>query len=473
LPPTNLAVAIVSGDHDALPQSALAGWLGSQRWFGSKSRAVSGLNVLDVIVLRDGDPVVAIVLVEARYDAGTHELYQVPIAVRPVSDGWTTGVIYSTEQHVAYDALLDTSAAAVFAGEFAKSTTLERPQGCVRFHWDEATATAPIALASMQPMGTEQSNSSVILDERLVLKVFRRIEPGTNPEVELLRFLAAHEFSAIAPLAGWYGYTGDLMDATLGVMQSYVGGARDGWLLALDALAGDDPTFLDQVGELGVITGQMHATLASDASDPDFAPDDPTDETVSLLTATVDEEIERIFFDLPADVAAIAPIVGRGEEVRDHLQTLTRMVLGGKLIRVHGDFHLGQTVYGPEGWVVLDFEGEPGRPLHTRRRKRSPLRDVAGMLRSFAYASAAAVLLRGASVSAAWEAEARERFLAGYMAHIDPAVLPSGRPAIDKLLAVFELERAIYELRYELNNRPDWIEIPVQCITRLLEQPPE
>jgi trehalose synthase-fused probable maltokinase len=138
------------------------------------------------------------------------------------------------------------------------------------------------------------------------------------------------------------------------------------------------------------------------------------------------------------------------------------------MIRIHGDYHLGQTVYGSTDWVILDFEGEPGRPLLERRRKRSPLRDVAGMLRSFAYAASGAALLRGASVPEGWEQAARERFLDGYMAAVDQAILPAGASAIQKVLAIFELERALYELSYELNNRPDWVAIPVACISRLL-----
>jgi trehalose synthase-fused probable maltokinase len=172
-------------------------------------------------------------------------------------------------------------------------------------------------------------------------------------------------------------------------------------------------------------------------------------------------------------VAAIAPLAGRGEEVRDHLKSLSHVGVGGRLIRIHGDYHLGQVIRGGDGeWVVLDFEGEPGRPLPERRRKRSPLRDIAGMLRSFSYAAAAVELLRGRRAPEGWEEEARERFLEGYMAQIDPAVLPAGATAVAKLLAIFELERAVYELRYELDNRPDWVGIPVACITRLLEAMP-
>jgi trehalose synthase-fused probable maltokinase len=139
------------------------------------------------------------------------------------------------------------------------------------------------------------------------------------------------------------------------------------------------------------------------------------------------------------------------------------------VIRHHGDFHLGQTLWAGDDWVILDFEGEPARSLPERRRKRSPLRDVAGMLRSFAYVASAAPKLRGVEAPPGWEEQARERFLEGYRAGVDPSLVPSGA-GMDKLLLVFELEKAVYELRYELNNRPDWVSIPVAGIVRMLEE---
>ena len=463
----DLARAIRAGDPGALPEGALASWVTAQRWFSSKLRDVHEFRVLDLIALESEDPVVAIAIAEARFGSGRHEVYQVPIAVRPLSSGWDEGVIHTSTGHVVYDALIDTAADAVLARQFAAGATIERPAGCVRFHWNSAVA-PPSAVPVTRAMGAEQSNTSVVLDERLALKVFRRIQPGINPELEMLRFLAAQGFTQIAELAGWCVYTGELMDATLGVVQRYVGGSRDGWEVALDALDAEDRSFLDRLGELGSVTGAMHAALSSAADDPDFAPEEPTLETLSLLIATIDEQIERTFDDLP-ELPALAAIAGRGEEVRDHLQSLAHIGVRGRLIRVHGDYHLGQTVFGPDGWVILDFEGEPARPLLERRRKRSPLRDVAGMLRSFAYAAAAAEFLRGAHVPEGWETEARTRFLDGYMASADPAILPIGQASIEKLLAILELERAMYELAYDLNNRPDWVPIAVASISRLLE----
>jgi trehalose synthase-fused probable maltokinase len=139
------------------------------------------------------------------------------------------------------------------------------------------------------------------------------------------------------------------------------------------------------------------------------------------------------------------------------------------VIRTHGDYHLGQVMLTERGWVVLDFEGEPARTLPERRQKRSPLRDVAGMLRSFSYVAAAGEILGTRAMPEDWESRARAAFLQGYFRAVDPALLPPGQDSTEKLLSVFELEKAVYELNYEINNRPDWVGIPVASILRLLE----
>jgi maltokinase len=323
----------------------------------------------------------------------------------------------------------------------------------------------------VRAMGAEQSNSSVVFDDAYVLKAFRRLEAGDNPELEMLRFLTEREFPHIAELVGWIDYAGELMDATLGVAQRFVSGGRDGWELALDELGSDPEAFVGRMADLGAVIGRMHSALASDPNDPAFAPEAPSMESTSLITATIDEQIERLFVDLPSDNPDLEPIAHRGEEVRDRLSLLSHIGSGGKLIRHHGDLHLGQTLLAPDRWIVLDFEGEPARPLLERRRKRSPLRDVAGMLRSFAYAASAAEIQRGAHAPEGWEDRTREAFLSGYFGAVDPALLPPGESNARTLLTIFELEKAVYELRYELNNRPDWVRIPVAGIARLLEEP--
>ena len=157
--------------------------------------------------------------------------------------------------------------------------------------------------------------------------------------------------------------------------------------------------------------------------------------------------------------------------MRDRLRALTHIGQVGRVIRTHGDYHLGQALWTrAEDWLVLDFEGEPARSLPERRRKRSPLRDVAGMLRSFAYAASASAIQRGVEAPEGWEERCRSAFLAGYFATAESVLLPSGEQATERLLTVFELEKAVYELRYELHNRPDWVPIPVAGILRMLEE---
>ncbi|HZP71998.1 MAG TPA: hypothetical protein VFA97_01345 [Gaiellaceae bacterium] len=444
----------------------------SQRWFGSKTRSVTRAAVIDRVLLRDGGPRLELQLVEIGFDTGTHETYQL------LTDGTN-------------DVLGDPREVRELVHLVRRAEHLEGEHGTIEFCAVRGH-TAAGELREARQITAEQSNSSIVFDEELILKVFRRLEAGINPELELLRFLTEHDFGNIAQLAGWYAYAGRQMDATLGIVQRFVPGGEDGWERALVAIEAGDDAFLDTLRRLGEVTGKMHSLLGTDSSDPNFGADQTSMESLGLLTATVDEEIESIFMGLPENVPELDPIRGRGEEVRERLRLLTNLGGAGRVIRHHGDFHLGQTLWVPrlgapaakpptpgqehrspaatgDDWVILDFEGEPARSLPERRRKRSPLRDVAGMLRSFAYAASAAVVLRGAEPPPDWEARAREEFLEGYRDTVDQSLVPSGA-SMDKLLRVFELEKAVYELRYELNNRPDWVGIPVAGIMRMLEE---
>jgi trehalose synthase-fused probable maltokinase len=457
-------------DLSGLDKGKLHDWLVARRWFGSKAREVTDVELAEQVVLREETPALILALVEARFGEGTHETYQLPLGVRPVQDGWDEGVIDTGSGFVVYDALSDPAHARELLHRMRRNDTLVTGEGeaSLRFRWAESAAAGGGGTVDVRPVGVEQSNSSVVFGETLILKAFRRVEPGVNPELELLRFLSDRGFPNIATLAGWYEYEGRLLDATLGILQEYLAGARDGWERVLDGLERDPDALLAELRELGAVTGDLHTTLGSEGGDPAFAPEEPSMEALALLTADIDEQIERVFVDLP-DSGAVAPIAGRGQDVRELLQSLSHVGTGGRVIRTHGDLHLGQTMLTDRGWVVLDFEGEPARPLPERRRKRPPLRDVAGMLRSFSYAAAGVAILRGTEAPEGWEDRAREAYLEGYLEHVDHGLLPAGQQAIDQLLSIFELEKAVYELRYELNNRPDWVGIPVAGIVRLLD----
>ncbi len=442
----------------------LGAWLRERRWFGAKAADLTHFGVLDVVHLRGGDHPLALALIEARFNSGMHDLYQVLIGARDVGAAGpdAPGPIGGNGTCEVFDALADPSEAGEIVALMERGAEIPSAEGTVHFRWTgELESAGPDAVS--RPMGVEQSNSTIVLDERLAVKLFRRLLPGENPELEMLRFLTTHGFEHIAAVGGWYELSGGRIQTTLGVLQRFVGDAREGWDFAL----AEPAAFLERVGDLGRVTGRMHAVLASDPSDHDFAPEEPGDEYLGLLTATIDEEIDQTFLELPEDNPALEAIIGRGQEVRDRLQMLSHQSAGGRLIRQHGDFHLGQVLLAPEGWILLDFEGEPARSLPERRRKVSPLRDVAGMLRSFAYAASA----MGAQAPDGWEAAARRAFLDGYGETTEASLLPAGEASIAKLLAIYELEKAVYELRYELNNRPDWAGIPAAAIERLVEAP--
>jgi maltokinase len=432
-------------------EQQLIEYVTDQRWYGSKSRTVSHSQVLDRVTLRGADPEYLLALVEIRFDTGAHEIYQLLVA----SDG-----------ELQLDGLQDPALARELVHAIRSSLTLQGTEGVVELRPVTGFAGLGREMSNARAVGAEQSNTSIVFDDELILKVFRRLEPGINPELEMLRFLTEHGFENIAALGGWYAYSGGPTAATLGILQEFVRAGRDGWELGIEESETDPERFLARLRRLGEVTGEMHTVLASDTTDNAFCPETPSVEALPLLTATVDEEIARVFLDLPDDNELVAPILGRGEEVREQLRMLAHAGSVGKIIRTHGDYHLGQTMWSndTDDWVILDFEGEPARSLTERRRKRSPLRDVAGMLRSFAY------LAITAGASEEFEERARANFLEGYFETIDDSLLPAGQQAIERLLSVYELEKAVYELRYELDNRPDWVSIPVAGIQRLIEQ---
>src|SRR5882724_549609 len=271
----------------------LATYVAGQRWFASKSREVAHAQLLDRVRLRDEQPTLDLALAEVRFQPGTHETYQLLLGADDV-----------------YDALADPALAKELVRRIAEEVTLDTPAGgTVEFRSLGAAFAEP---QTTHPVAGEQSNSSVVFDEELILKVYRRVEAGINPELELLRFLTEQGFPHVPPLLGWYAYSGDLIDATLGILQAFVPNGTDGWSFALGSLETDPQSFITRVRRLGEVTGMLHACLGSDPADPTFAPEEPSQESLGILTATVDEEIERIFLELPDDVEMLDPLRGRG-----------------------------------------------------------------------------------------------------------------------------------------------------------------
>jgi trehalose synthase-fused probable maltokinase len=427
-----------------LPEEELVEYVRGQRWFGAKTEELTGAQPVDHAVLRN-EPRLVDALVELRYAPGTHDVYQLLLGPdrTDVSGEASTGVelvrlVQSGETVLAED------------GQIVFEPFGAMPQG--------------LRLETSRLLSAEQTNSSLVVDDALFVKVFRRIEPGENPELEVLRFLALHGFTNAPALHGWWSYAGALLGGTLGIVQSFVPGTVDGWTLALDEVADRPEDFVARVGRLGEVIGELHATLASDANDPAFAPEEVTAESFALLAARMDDDIASVFHHLPEGDDAVAPLAGHGEAVRDLLQSLTAISSLARRIRNHGDLHLGQVLWTGSDWLVIDFEGEPTRSLPQRRTKRSPLRDVAGMLRSFVYAAA----VTGAPREV--EERARSGFLDAYTRVVQPTGLLPSPEVTERLLRLFELEKAVYELAYELAHRPEWVPIPVAGILRLLEE---
>jgi maltokinase len=445
---------------ELLPEAELLEFTRRQRWFGSKGQEVAGLRLLDRAEVRGEAPVLVDALVEIRYGSGTHDVYQLIVGMRPWDEN-PGEAIASADGWTSYEAFTDPIFARELVDRLQASSMLGAGEGTVEYC---SIAGFPLPEPEeVHVLGVEQTNSSVVLDDRLIVKAYRRIEAGINPELELLHFLGRHDFENVPKLWGWWSYAGPLMSASLGVVQEFVPDAVDGWTVAMEELGCNPDRFLARVRRLGEVVGALHATLASDSEDPAFAPEEASQESLALLVATVDEQIDHVFQHLP-DNPAVAPIAGRGDAVRHLLKSLAGVGTIGRRIRHHGDLHLGQMLWSGGDWVVIDFEGEPARSLAERRAKRSPLRDVAGMLRSFSYATSVA-----GSGDRDVEARARAEFLAGYLGAVESSGLLPAPETTERLLRIFELEKAIYELRYELANRPDWVHVPVGGIVRLLE----
>jgi maltose alpha-D-glucosyltransferase/alpha-amylase len=357
----------------------------------------------------------------------------------------------------------------------------------------------PDELPTPRLAGAEQSNTSLIFGDRAIMKLYRRLEPGEHPDAEIARFLTTRaHFPHTPELLATARFESAGGAEVAGMLQRFLPGSRDAWSVALergrDAFEIEASTgipFVVEAETLGSITREMHLALASDERDPAFAPESATAADVAEWAAGLRGASDRTFdlLERSRSSGSLSPEVARDVDAvlerRDGVRGLVDGWLteiggdAGCRIRHHGDYHLGQVLHTAEGeFMVIDFEGEPARPLAERRQKHSALRDVAGMMRSFAYAAATcAQTSRGelgdrqaATRAQRWERELREAFLRGYLpeGREHPAFLPQARARLDVLLMLFETEKLLYELAYELNNRPTWVWIPLRGVVAML-----
>jgi maltokinase len=430
----------------------LAVWISRQRWFGGKGRPIDELSIEADVELSPG----LRHLVIAVWQEGSRDRYQLLVGERTdLPDRLSHALIGTAGDTYLYDAVHDSDLMHVLLEGMAAGET--RSGLRMRHVPDHVIDTSPRSSV----LGAEQSNTSLVYGDSYICKLFRRLIPGVNPELEIITALAARNAPHIAQPYGCIEADLDGTATTLAIMQEYLTPANDGWDLALASVrdlyasmpevpageAGGD--FAAEALRLGMATARVHHELAAAF---------PTDVVEIHEIKRMAEGFRRRLGRAVGEVPELREHVSVIEDAYHQVELLTTEV---PVQRVHGDFHLGQVMRTPTDWVILDFEGEPGQPLAERRALYSPLRDVAGMLRSFDYA--ARHLLAGHSEAEKLEPRAQEWADRNRAAFLDGYAEGGGviTPADAALLRAFELSKAVYEVVYEARNRPTWLPIPL------------
>ncbi|HET6969191.1 MAG TPA: hypothetical protein VFI44_12960 [Ornithinibacter sp.] len=449
---------MITRDHlDEVLRGHLAAYLERQRWSAAPEGGIAAAEPEWVEVLSDGDPMLVWMVVDATLATGDHQRYQVFLGGRPAGpwpeflDGKDRELlaVVRTDDHevVLYDALVDPDLA-------VDVLHLVDPD-------QEVEVRRPIVL--------EHSNSSVVFDERVILKVLRRVEPGPNPDVEITRVLSAAGYEHVLPPIAELRRD----DTDLAVLRDFLVGATEGWQLARasvrDLLASRLPPeecggdFAPDAARLGEVVASLHVAMAEAwGSEPGA-----TRSWVEHMREGL-EAVLRLTPPHDLDIDAVRACLDEAEALAD----------AGREVRIHGDLHLSQVIQVDTGWLVLDFEGEPARRRDDRFTMSSPLRDVAGMVRSLHYVAATGLAEWDQGDTELdellweWEARNRDAFVAAYEAHEGiGTLLPSDPSSRATVLAAFELDKAVYELGYELGHRPDLVHIPLAGIDRLVHRP--
>ncbi len=424
-----------------------ADWIVRQRWYAGRTRQLTRAEPTAVTAL---GPDLDHVLLDVGYADGSTERYQVLIrwSDTPVPDFGELAAIGSDGDRFAYDAMFDPAAATRLLTLIDESATVD-PLRFVK----EPFAPLPLDAAA-RVSGAEQSNTSVIFGNEAILKVFRRVTAGINPDIELNRVLARAQNTHVATLFGSFEtvFETDPEPSALGMVTAFAAESCEGWDMATASTREDFSDFTGESRRLGEAVASVHTALAD-----------------SLGTSTVGFPVDTVLARLRTAVEAAPALAEYAPRIEQRYRALADESM--LVQRVHGDLHLGQVLRTEDGWLLIDFEGEPGQPLDERRRPDSPLRDVAGVLRSFEYAAYQLVVERGDDDADGRLAErAREWVDRNSAAFCDGYATGGGtNPAEAKqILAAYELDKAVYEAAYEARFRPTWLPIPMRSIDRIV-----
>lgn len=490
-------------------ETALRGALPRFRWFGAKSRAIRRVTVVDRAPLPEAGRSVELLLCRVSYANGRPDLYLIPADLASVSSAVPEKSLRKAAAVAPGRDLADDPvfASALIRRILAGGTWPTKRGGLIA----ASGQGLPRRLPAPQRLGGEQSNTSIRFGRLCILKLMRRLETGVSPEAEIGRHLRGLEASAhVPPLLATLDYVRPGQPPlTLGCVHAFVPNRGDAWSVFLERMprwsrgrhvsrlptpdgdwvgAAGQPVparirrlltpFADMAGRLGRRTAELHLALARTRGDRAFAPEPIAASAQAALCRAVGRQLRDTLALVPAIRAEFPPatrivadrLMANRANLQAPLLALRHAPASARAIRTHGDYHLGQVLFTGRDFVAVDFEGEPARPLAERRRKQSPLRDVAGMLRSFHYAACVGLAGAPGALADRWLAWVCIAFLHGYRAALGRARLVPRREAdFRRLLDVFLLEKALYELHYELNNRPAWVHVPLAGLLKLTE----